>query len=212
MKNTAKKKNDLLKLETILSQIDDNQPIPYDDEDKAMGLHNPNNEEEVKKLFASAKITKCVGRPKQEKTKKATSLRIDEEILETFKATGKGWQTKVNEALHEWLDMQTWIENSKSFEVVNVAVLIESQMEKDSTKVTIQTVQNTKESNVKLNLNRLKVMNPQILENDNKLTPASTSIGRSIPIPVRRSRNQNLLSCTRFASILRKKADEKHSA
>ena len=26
-----------------------------------------------------------------------------QDILDTFKATGKGWQTRVNEALREWL-------------------------------------------------------------------------------------------------------------
>jgi uncharacterized protein (DUF4415 family) len=32
-----------------------------------------------------------------------TTIRFDEDILEAFKATGPGWQTRVNAALKEWL-------------------------------------------------------------------------------------------------------------
>ena len=33
----------------------------------------------------------------------ATAVRFDADILEAFKATGKGWQTRINDALREWL-------------------------------------------------------------------------------------------------------------
>jgi len=32
------------------------------------------------------------------------ALRVDNGVLAAFKATGKGWQTSMNEALREWLD------------------------------------------------------------------------------------------------------------
>ncbi|WP_260986185.1 BrnA antitoxin family protein [Bordetella genomosp. 13] len=35
--------------------------------------------------------------------KAATTIRFDEEVLRAFKATGKGWQTRMNEALKDWL-------------------------------------------------------------------------------------------------------------
>jgi uncharacterized protein (DUF4415 family) len=42
------------------------------------------------------------GRPSgSDKTQIA--LRIDNTVLSAFKATGKGWQTRMNEALKEWL-------------------------------------------------------------------------------------------------------------
>ncbi|MFM2343656.1 MAG: hypothetical protein RLZZ210_264 [Pseudomonadota bacterium] len=113
MKNSLKKQNDLLKLKSILSNIDDNAPIPYDDEDRANGLHNPNNDDEVQKLFSSAKISRPVGRPKKDSIKKATTLRIDIEILKAFKATGKGWQTRINEVLSNWLLAQDSKNNIK---------------------------------------------------------------------------------------------------
>jgi uncharacterized protein (DUF4415 family) len=42
------------------------------------------------------------GRPAG-KTKESQTIRFDVDVLAAFKATGKGWQTKVNNALREWL-------------------------------------------------------------------------------------------------------------
>lgn len=36
-------------------------------------------------------------------TKASQTVRFDLDILAAFKATGKGWQTRMNEALREWL-------------------------------------------------------------------------------------------------------------
>lgn len=46
------------------------------------------------------------GRPKQDKTKQRVTLYLDEEIIGFFKAgveNGKGWQTRLNAALHEYI-------------------------------------------------------------------------------------------------------------
>ncbi|MEO5660376.1 MAG: BrnA antitoxin family protein [Polaromonas sp.] len=43
------------------------------------------------------------GRPKAYETKVFTAIRLDADVLETFKATGKGWQTRVNAALRQYL-------------------------------------------------------------------------------------------------------------
>ncbi|MBU1176799.1 MAG: BrnA antitoxin family protein [Alphaproteobacteria bacterium] len=39
------------------------------------------------------------GRPKAARTKVAISLRVDPDTLDKFKATGDGWQARMNEAL-----------------------------------------------------------------------------------------------------------------
>ena len=39
------------------------------------------------------------GRPKSETTKEAISLRVDADVLDAFKSTGEGWQTRMNGAL-----------------------------------------------------------------------------------------------------------------
>ncbi len=43
------------------------------------------------------------GRPKSDSPKIFTGIRLDADVLEAFRATGKGWQTRMNEALKEWL-------------------------------------------------------------------------------------------------------------
>ncbi len=43
------------------------------------------------------------GRPQGSGKKEQVTLRIDTEILEQFKATGNGWQTRINDALRDWI-------------------------------------------------------------------------------------------------------------
>jgi uncharacterized protein (DUF4415 family) len=43
------------------------------------------------------------GRPKAEATKVFTAIRLDADLLSAFKATGKGWQTRVNAALRQYI-------------------------------------------------------------------------------------------------------------
>ncbi len=47
-----------------------------------------------------------VGRPTKENPKQSTTIRFDADILEAFKAGGKGWQTRMNNALREYLEKQ----------------------------------------------------------------------------------------------------------
>jgi len=44
------------------------------------------------------------GRPQSENTKKLVSLRLDPDIIERFRATGPGWQSRINTALRDYLD------------------------------------------------------------------------------------------------------------
>ena len=41
------------------------------------------------------------GRPKSARTKEAVSLRLDPEVLRHFRATGPGWQSRINAALRK---------------------------------------------------------------------------------------------------------------
>ena len=43
------------------------------------------------------------GRPRKAQPKKSTTVRLDPEVLEYFRATGKGWQTRLNEVLREYV-------------------------------------------------------------------------------------------------------------
>jgi len=54
-------------------------------------------------LYAKLVAHRKQGRPKAETPKVFTSIRLDADVLATFKATGKGWQTRINAALREWV-------------------------------------------------------------------------------------------------------------
>jgi len=44
------------------------------------------------------------GRPPYERpVKQMVSLRMDIDVLEGLRATGKGWQTRINTIMREWL-------------------------------------------------------------------------------------------------------------
>jgi uncharacterized protein (DUF4415 family) len=43
------------------------------------------------------------GRPIAAQTKIHTGLRLDAEVVAAFKAGGRGWQTRMNDALKDWL-------------------------------------------------------------------------------------------------------------
>jgi len=44
------------------------------------------------------------GRPKSEAATKLVSPRLDSDLVERFRATGPGWQSRINAALREHLD------------------------------------------------------------------------------------------------------------
>ncbi|PMS37901.1 uncharacterized protein (DUF4415 family) [Trinickia symbiotica] len=43
------------------------------------------------------------GRPKLANPKVSVTIRYDADIIERFRASGEGWQTRMNDALHDWL-------------------------------------------------------------------------------------------------------------
>lgn len=45
---------------------------------------------------------KLRGRPRSETPKKSTSIRLDADLLDHLRKSGKGWQSRVNAALREW--------------------------------------------------------------------------------------------------------------
>jgi len=57
----------------------------------------------VPRQEAQAAIAKRIGRPPIESPKQAVNIRLGADILSAFKATGKGWQTRVDNALRDWL-------------------------------------------------------------------------------------------------------------
>jgi uncharacterized protein (DUF4415 family) len=46
-------------------------------------------------------IRRARGRPSVERPKRQISLRLDPDVIDAFKATGKGWQGRINDALRK---------------------------------------------------------------------------------------------------------------
>ena len=44
------------------------------------------------------------GRPPSAAPKEHVNIRLDADIVQSFRRTGDGWQTRLNNALREWLD------------------------------------------------------------------------------------------------------------
>jgi uncharacterized protein (DUF4415 family) len=53
-------------------------------------------------LYDGAKLIRA-GRPAGSGNKEQVAIRFDKDILAAFRATGRGWQTRMNDALKEWL-------------------------------------------------------------------------------------------------------------
>lgn len=59
----------------------------------------------VSPAFAAALQEGRVGRPRASNPKKQVTIRLDEDLLNTLRSSGKGWQTQVNDLLRQaWMD------------------------------------------------------------------------------------------------------------
>lgn len=59
----------------------------------------PEATDEAFPALADAMRKNVGGRPKSENPKVAVSLRLDQDIVTRFKASGPGWQTRMNDSL-----------------------------------------------------------------------------------------------------------------
>jgi len=63
--------------------------------------------EVLPELFGAAMAAEMLkpkgGRPRVDNPKVYTGIRLDAEVVNAFRATGAGWQTRINNALKDWL-------------------------------------------------------------------------------------------------------------
>ena len=85
--------------------LKDGDAIHYEPQD---GPYDPNDAEDTRAWLAQADLIrkgKDIRRgkrgPQKAPTKKLISLRLSPEVVEHFKATGPGWQTRIDGALRE---------------------------------------------------------------------------------------------------------------
>lgn len=81
--------------------------IPTDEEDAvitAAALSDPEAQPLTDAEWKEVKLQLRVGgRPKAQVTKERITIRLSPDVLAVFKATGKGWQSRINAALKEWV-------------------------------------------------------------------------------------------------------------
>lgn len=85
--------------ERVKANIDSDAPIPYDLNDPDDGPYDPNDDAAVEAYREEGRrlglITRGPGKrgPQKAHTKQLVSLRLSKEVLDHFKAPGRGWQT-----------------------------------------------------------------------------------------------------------------------
>jgi uncharacterized protein (DUF4415 family) len=80
--------------------------MPTPDEDEAINrgiAADPDTFELPAEAFKQLKPLASRGRPRLVSPKVLVSIRYDADIIERFRATGEGWQTRMNDALRDWL-------------------------------------------------------------------------------------------------------------
>ncbi|AME23350.1 MULTISPECIES: BrnA antitoxin family protein [Burkholderiaceae] len=80
--------------------------MPTDEEDAAINrgiAADPDTYEVPGEDFKKMKRLGARGRPRAETPKVQLTVRYDADIVDKFKATGDGWQTRMNDALRDWL-------------------------------------------------------------------------------------------------------------
>ena len=94
------KKNSKTDWERVKRDAASDVLVAYDPE---TDLYDPNDPAQVANFFASAKVVRKPGRPKSEKTKIPTAIRLSSDVVDYFKSTGAGWQSRIDAALRDWM-------------------------------------------------------------------------------------------------------------
>lgn len=81
--------------------------IPSTEEDKAIttaAMSDPDSTPFTDAEWEAAKPTVRLGRPKADETKERITIRLSRDVVTQFRATGDGWQTRLNAALRQYLN------------------------------------------------------------------------------------------------------------
>jgi len=79
--------------------------LPTPEEDAAItaaAMSDPDAMPFTDSEWAQAKPLVRRGRPLGSGVKTQVTLRLDTEVIEKFKTSGEGWQTRINDALKSW--------------------------------------------------------------------------------------------------------------
>lgn len=82
--------------------------IPTEEEDAAINAAITTDPDTAELTQETAKLLKPVGqrgRPPLEAPKQPIKLRLDQDVIEGYRATGRGWQSRMNQALRDALGL-----------------------------------------------------------------------------------------------------------
>ncbi len=77
--------------------------VPTREEDEAISRGIAADPDTYELSAADLTQMKKLGRPKAEVTKERITIRLSPDVVEAFKASGAGWQTRIDTALKDWL-------------------------------------------------------------------------------------------------------------
>lgn len=94
--------------ERVKREAENNAPIAFD---PGADPYDPNDVKSVERYWVGAAIKRGgaeVGRvklrgPNRLPTKEQVTVRYSPDVLAAFRATGRGWQTRMDDALRDWL-------------------------------------------------------------------------------------------------------------
>jgi uncharacterized protein (DUF4415 family) len=64
-------------------------------------IYDPNDPQAVAAFWAAATVRRGRGRPPVAVPRPTLNMRVDADVLAAFKATGPGWQTRINAVLRQ---------------------------------------------------------------------------------------------------------------
>ena len=65
------------------------------------GPYDPNDSSAVSDYWKTATITRGRGRPPVSVKRPTLNMRVDADVLDAFRASGAGWQTRINAVLRD---------------------------------------------------------------------------------------------------------------
>lgn len=86
--------------ERVKREVAADAPVAFDPENE---LYDPNDAAAVKAVWKAGTVTRR-GRPPVAVKRPTLNMRVDADVLAHLRASGRGWQTKVNQLLREALE------------------------------------------------------------------------------------------------------------